>query len=289
METTTPPTWMLLASPVLWLLLIAGVVCLVTYRRSLYPNVGVKNTGIGLFVTAGLLFAGMVFGNVSWLEDSASGESRLSEVIDAGPVLSSILTVTPAPAPPTPRQPTQAPPTNPPPTATLPPPTQAPFDAAAFVRQGNRYDCPDFPTHAQAQAVLRADARDPNRLDGDGDGIVCEDNLCPCDPIPVVGAAEPAPAPTPEAQGVTFLSVRGAPLSGTASVSVQTAPGVTCSIAYVTPAGTNSSAQGLVTRITDSTGRASWSWTIGTSTRPGVGAVAVYCNGLSAAADIRIG
>jgi hypothetical protein len=42
---------------------------------------------------------------------------------------------------------------------------------------GDRYNCSDFTSQAQAQAVLRADPRDPNRLDGGGvPGAACESN-----------------------------------------------------------------------------------------------------------------
>ncbi len=37
-------------------------------------------------------------------------------------------------------------------------------------------DCRDFATQQEAQAVFNADRSDPNRLDGDNDGIACEDN-----------------------------------------------------------------------------------------------------------------
>ena len=37
------------------------------------------------------------------------------------------------------------------------------------------YDCADFQTRAQAVAVLEQDPSDPHFLDGDGDGIPCED------------------------------------------------------------------------------------------------------------------
>ncbi|MEE9148389.1 MAG: excalibur calcium-binding domain-containing protein [Candidatus Tectomicrobia bacterium] len=50
-----------------------------------------------------------------------------------------------------------------------------------YIDQGNRYNCPDFTSQAEAQAVLRADPRDPNRLDGDGNGIACERNPAPYD------------------------------------------------------------------------------------------------------------
>jgi micrococcal nuclease len=36
-------------------------------------------------------------------------------------------------------------------------------------------DCADFATHEEAQRVLLQDPRDPNYLDGDDDGVACED------------------------------------------------------------------------------------------------------------------
>jgi hypothetical protein len=60
------------------------------------------------------------------------------------------------------------------------------FDAQLYIGQGNRYNCGDFASQAQAQAVLRADPRDPNALDGnDNDGIACEGNAAPRDLNPV--------------------------------------------------------------------------------------------------------
>ena len=38
----------------------------------------------------------------------------------------------------------------------------------------NRYDCANFSTQREAQAVLDADRTDPNHLDGDHDGHACE-------------------------------------------------------------------------------------------------------------------
>jgi hypothetical protein len=55
------------------------------------------------------------------------------------------------------------------------------FDPQAFIGQGDRYNCGDFASQARAQAVLRADPRDPNRLDTDRDGIACEGNPAPKD------------------------------------------------------------------------------------------------------------
>ena len=55
------------------------------------------------------------------------------------------------------------------------------FDGTRYIGQGNRFDCSAFASQAQAQAALRADPRDPNRLDGDRDGIACESNSAPRD------------------------------------------------------------------------------------------------------------
>jgi Excalibur calcium-binding domain len=62
------------------------------------------------------------------------------------------------------------------------------------------YDCADFATQAEAEEYLLPG--DPYNLDGDGDGIACEDNPCPCNSTPpgrseesVPPVAEPAPKP----------------------------------------------------------------------------------------------
>jgi micrococcal nuclease len=36
-------------------------------------------------------------------------------------------------------------------------------------------DCASFVTHEEAQEVLEQDPSDPHYLDGDGDGVACED------------------------------------------------------------------------------------------------------------------
>src|SRR4051794_38331991 len=50
-------------------------------------------------------------------------------------------------------------------------PSFAPGDSLG----GRGYNCADFRSQAQAQAVLRAAPTDPNRLDGNRDGVACED------------------------------------------------------------------------------------------------------------------
>jgi hypothetical protein len=99
----------------------------------------------------------------------------------------------------------------------------------------------------------------------------------------------PAPGLPAPASGVTFTSVVGGPPGGVASATVQTSPRASCSIAYVTPAGTTSKAQGLVPETAGGDGVASWSWNIGSSTHPGAGTVTVTCDGVTASSSITIG
>ncbi|HEX4365119.1 MAG TPA: excalibur calcium-binding domain-containing protein [Solirubrobacteraceae bacterium] len=48
------------------------------------------------------------------------------------------------------------------------------FDPHYFLRHGgDEYDCTTFASQADAQAVLRTQPQDFNKLDGDGDGIAC--------------------------------------------------------------------------------------------------------------------
>jgi hypothetical protein len=57
-----------------------------------------------------------------------------------------------------------------------------------FVNKGDAFNCADFKSQAEAQAVLRADPGDPNQLDTDRprpDGIACESNRAPFDRLPV--------------------------------------------------------------------------------------------------------
>ncbi len=98
----------------------------------------------------------------------------------------------------------------------------------------------------------------------------------------------PVPQPVP-ATGVQLSSVAGGRPGGRASVVAQTTPGASCSISYLTPAGTSSTAQGLTPKTADGNGVVSWTWEIGTSTRPGTGTVVVTCNGASARSSIQIG
>jgi hypothetical protein len=69
--------------------------------------------------------------------------------------------------------------------ATATPSTGSGFDPTRYIGQGNRYNCSNFKNQAEAQAVLRADPSDPNKLDSDADGIACESNPAPTDMVKV--------------------------------------------------------------------------------------------------------
>ena len=70
-----------------------------------------------------------------------------------------------------------------------PPPASPGFVPAKYLGQGDAYNCADFVSQADAQAVLRADPSDPNQLDTDRprpDGVACESNRAPFDRAPVL-------------------------------------------------------------------------------------------------------
>jgi hypothetical protein len=56
-------------------------------------------------------------------------------------------------------------------------------------------DCADFSSQAEAQENLLPG--DPHGLDGDSDGVACEDNPCPCSMVTGGGAGSPLPSPAP--------------------------------------------------------------------------------------------
>ena len=72
-----------------------------------------------------------------------------------------------------------------PPVATPTPVTGGGFDPRFYIGKGDAFNCVHFARQADAQAVLRADPSDPNRLDTDRDGVACEGNRSPKDLVPV--------------------------------------------------------------------------------------------------------
>lgn len=70
-------------------------------------------------------------------------------------------------------------------------------DPRRFIGQGDRYNCGDFRHQADAQAVLRADPHDPNRLDRSRTGVACSNDPPPLDLRPV----QPEPCTPPPVPG----------------------------------------------------------------------------------------
>lgn len=66
-----------------------------------------------------------------------------------------------------------------------PPPASPGFYPSAYLTGFDDFNCADFLSQADAQAVLRADPSDPNGLDTDADGWACESNRGPKDLVPV--------------------------------------------------------------------------------------------------------
>jgi Excalibur calcium-binding domain len=64
-------------------------------------------------------------------------------------------------------------------------------------QRSSGYNCSDFATQSAAEYYLELYPGDPSRLDGDHDGIACEDNRCPCGADPIPPEPEPAPPPAP--------------------------------------------------------------------------------------------
>jgi cell wall-associated NlpC family hydrolase len=105
-------------------------------------------------------------------------------------------------------------------------------------------------------------------------------------PVPPTQVPTNTPPP-PAGPTITFITSPIRP-GQTATLRATTQAGASCSIAYTTPAGTSSTAQGLVAKQADGTGNVSWSWMIGTNTRPGTGTIRVTCAGQTRTTNIVI-
>lgn len=103
--------------------------------------------------------------------------------------------------------------------------------------------------------------------------------------------AEPptaVPAPT-EAPAFTLINLTSpVPVNGDATVTIQTEPGASCFLRYVTPAGNESEASGLGPQTADGNGVCSWTWKIGGRTNPGTGDLFVTANGVMQRFEIVI-
>jgi hypothetical protein len=151
---------------------------------------------------------------------------------------------------------------------------------------------------------------DPSRSDGEARLLALTPTPVPPTSTPTpVATSTPSPTPTsvaatstpaqpqtpPQAKpansaasAVAFTSVQGVKRGGSASATVQAAPGAHCTLAYTTPSGTASTASGLGPKTADSSGSASWMWKISPTTKPGTGSLSATCDGARATSGIQI-
>ncbi len=94
------------------------------------------------------------------------------------------------------------------------------------------------------------------------------------------------PAPTPVAGSsasglpVRFTSVPSpAPIGGSATIAARTSAGATCSITVTLPSGRVSTVAALgIRQVADGSGTVSWTWHIGSTTKPGTATALVSCS-----------
>lgn len=94
---------------------------------------------------------------------------------------------------------------------------------------------------------------------------------------PTVAATSSTPAVP-----VKIISVTDGHPGSNATVTAQTAPDATCSIAYHHPSGKLSTTKGLEPQVTKPDGTVSWTFRIDSTTKAGNGDIAVTCNGVTA-------
>jgi hypothetical protein len=104
-------------------------------------------------------------------------------------------------------------------------------------------------------------------------------------PSPTPAASPtPAPTPTPAKPKPTTLAVQITSLPASighgtyATLEATTSPGATCSVKVKYHSGTISTAAGLKLKpVADSSGDVSWTWLVGSSTKPGTSTATVTC------------
>ena len=103
--------------------------------------------------------------------------------------------------------------------------------------------------------------------------------------LPPTAAPTSAPTPAPTAPPRPALSVRITSLPAKvrhgagATIAAVTSRGATCTVSVTYASGTVSTAKGLApTRTASSTGKVSWTWTVGSRTGPGTSTAEVDCS-----------
>jgi len=94
----------------------------------------------------------------------------------------------------------------------------------------------------------------------------------PATPLPLA-TPRPVARPRPSITSITSPVNRGS----TAIVTATSGPGLNCSIRVTVPGGVLASANGLGNKLTDGTGKITWSWVVGPATPIGTGQVSIRC------------
>lgn len=145
------------------------------------------------------------------------------------------------------------------------------------------YTFADNPDHADLLLECQREAREANRglwaLPEYQDGHLAAETVEEAATEEAAATVESEPAPEEEVQAAAPEVTKEpgtVPAGATASVSVRTKPGDTCSITVIYKSGA-STAQGLVTKQANDAGAVSWSWKVGTRTTPGTWPVIITC------------
>jgi hypothetical protein len=107
-----------------------------------------------------------------------------------------------------------------------------------------------------------------------------------------VGKGKPSaggPSPTQTATDLQFLSVQGNTPGQSVTVTVQSHEGASCSIEYVTPTRTRSTAAGLGPQTVGPPGTVTWSFVLDAAIKTGNGTVMVTCDRASISRTIALG
>jgi len=99
-------------------------------------------------------------------------------------------------------------------------------------------------------------------------------------PVPTATDA-PTSTPTPMT-GFEVVALTSEVRAGEfASVTIHTAAGTLCDLAYETPVGTESESDDLKAKVADNDGLCSWTWRIAAQTIPGTGTLTITANGVT--------
>lgn len=107
----------------------------------------------------------------------------------------------------------------------------------------------------------------------------------------VTPSATPTETPPPTPTEIVFTIIKYlSPIKAghRTQLTIQVKPGDECFLAYTTPVGTLSKAQGLGKRIANADGICGWTWSVRKNTRPGKGKIEVTVNGVTVSMPIII-